>query len=199
MERLKALQSADGSVAQSFLYDQEAGSTHGYSNNQRAYALDGGVEQSFTYGEAGGALSGLDTTVWTGGAPRMGPPRPSPRPSAMTLMASVPPPRWTAGRFAPRSMTPLAYPPTIFYLGATFGVEIPVASANYNHTDWTLTQLAWTGATSTFTYDGDQARLKTMTHTNASGSPLAWTYQYDDANRLTQDGRTATATTPCAG
>ncbi|MBK8726818.1 MAG: RHS repeat protein [Holophagaceae bacterium] len=59
-------------------------------------------------------------------------------------------------------------------------VNQPLASAGYDPTSWSLNYLGFptAGASSTFSYDPDQLRLKTLSHAGPAAATKSWIYTY---------------------
>ncbi len=175
--------SADGSVDQEFRYD-DTSYGHGSSMGKLWYARDKGVETVSTFRANGGRLSNLMTNVWTGGALNTG-----------TLLSF--PQDFTYNGFGHRLSAASGQGVTEFQMEAAKelvqGVSWngqTVASAILDSTAWTLTQLTYAnGATSTFSYGPDQARVASMSHMLGSQTLAGWSYQYDPSTGwLTGDG-----------
>ncbi|WP_285577705.1 hypothetical protein [Geothrix limicola] len=63
-----------------------------------------------------------------------------------------------------------------------------LASLFYDPIHWGLTNITYANnAFSTYGYDSDQVRLKTMSHVIPSAFTKTWTYTYDSAGRMTND------------
>ncbi len=60
---------------------------------------------------------------------------------------------------------------------------------SYDQVAWQVLQIAYgNGVTSTFGYDVDQSRIKSMAHLSTSGSPSAqWVYTYDPVGNLVRE------------
>lgn len=189
--------SSDGSVVQSFAYDnnQPGGvrgtGSFGQANGRRVYAQDRGVEQWFYYRTAtpAGALDELDTNVWSGAAPQQG----TVQSFAQSFTYDGYGKRLTAttdGRRVRQFYDDAMGAP----LGANYingalngGGEQPVASAGYDAVFWGLLNVGMGSSLSTYTYDPDQVRLKTLTLQQGSSS-TNFIYTYDNASRLLGTG-----------
>jgi YD repeat-containing protein len=176
LDRLMAVTSIDGSVNQSFSYEQ--GGMLALANNKLTSVTSNDVTRTMMFNGTGG-LNGRLTD----------------------LIQSVDGNSW-AQKYAYNSDGSLAqrtYPDgKVQKIDYFFDKGLPkltsfsdanLAFFDYEPNSWGLSQIAYTnGAASFFSYDPDQARLKSMTHAIPGYSSQNWGYQYNDLNQLTTDG-----------
>jgi RHS repeat-associated protein len=173
--RVKAVTSSDGSVNQSFKFgEEEAG--HGLANGKLVRATAGSVVRVLDYTGLNGRLSALTRSVdginWTQGFIYDA--------TYGTLTSRTYPDGkvQTVGYDYTRGL-----PTATGFTGAT-----NLSTMGYDPIHWGLNQLSFgNGATSGFTYDADQTRLKTMSHAVPGAPGKAWTYTYDTRGNLAND------------
>ena len=184
--RPTAISSSDGSIDQSFQYDDASGA-HGAALNQMWYARDNGIERVRTYGEKGGALSRLDTNVWTGGAINTGVQQTFSQTYSLDGYGHRV--QSTAGQSTVGISYDLAKDLPIS-LSWNSGAVVSISA--WDAASWNPTQLSYgNGAVTNQAFDQDQARLISLKHfaSNSGGTPTAqWSYTYDSHGNLTADG-----------
>lgn len=156
-----------GSRIQELVYDEAAGLQ---ANGKLTTSIDG-VIQRFIYGELGGRISRLDTEA----------------------AGQVVPQYFSYNSYGQRTHHNVDGRQRIVGFDYERGVPNSVshwgsnlATAGFDGTSWALTVLSLpNGSTSVFGYDPDQSRLKILTHVWPTGRK-DWTYQFDEAGRLTQ-------------
>lgn len=177
MGRPLSITSDDGTVNQGFAYDTSPGGLGKISSSQ-----DGTTITAFSYGGLGGRLDQLQTTV---------------RGQVFTQTFNYDSYGQRSGGntgHAPWSQTyhpETGLPKELRYNGDLVA-ETPWGY--YDSTSWAIRSIRYgNGATSSFDYDGDQARLHQIVHSGGSGGPLAqWVYQYDQVGNLTREYDLAT-------
>ncbi|MFN8011209.1 MAG: hypothetical protein U0P81_07375 [Holophagaceae bacterium] len=184
MSRVKTVTAVDGSVSQSYAYDQGPNGL-----GKLASATDGAVTTTFSYTGLNGRLGELTTWV-----------PPSPGAAAQSFTQSF---AYNADGFRTSAMLPsgrsLSYPYSAAS-GRGTGVSEALLGAlatvtGFNEADLPTGITFARGLKSVFSYDGDQTRLAGMAHQAAGGALLrpasSWTYAYDPAGRMIGDGTDA--------
>lgn len=172
---------SDGSVAQSYTFDQGAN-----GKGKLASSSDGSITSRFTYTGLNGRLSGLETTVplSVGGANQ-------------TFSQTF---GYNTYGFRSSSALPGGRSLSYTYDEAR-GVGSGVGSGGgslasvtaFNAVDLPLGISFSNNVSTSFAYDADLTRLHSLAHSRLSnGAPVAsgsaWTYAYDGAGRMTGDG-----------
>jgi RHS repeat-associated protein len=177
--RVTAVVSDDGTVNQVFTYDE--GGSDALANGKLTSAGANGVVRVLGYAGPGG-LNGRLTTL-TRRVDGLTPFAQSLTYTSDGLLASRVYPdgrRQSLGYDAAEGL------PT----SSSFGGP-SLATLGYDPTTWNPAQISYAnGATSSFVYDADQTRLKSMTHgiPGATDFPRTWTFRYDESGRLSSDG-----------
>jgi RHS repeat-associated protein len=178
--RVSGITSADGTVTQSFVYgENEAG--HGSAKNKLVRATANGISRVMDYNGTRGRLSQLtrnvDTVIAVLGFGYD---------STYGLLTSR---TYPDGKVQKLDYDWVKGQPASSGFGVNPSLTDLVSGLSYEPAGWGVNQISWANAaTSSFTYDRDQARLKTMTH-NIPGQldNKKWTYTYDPAGRMTND------------
>jgi RHS repeat-associated protein len=183
MGRLLAITSDDGTVAQGMAYDTALN-----GQGRLASSTDRGVTTTYSYGGQGKRLDSLTTTVQVQGVPQ-----------AFTQTFSYDTYGNRTGSHTGHAGWTQSYHnatglPDQLRLGAASVASTPWAS--YDPTGWMLRRVDYgNGTRSTFDYDADQTRLAQVTHSPASGGPLAqWAYTYDTVGNLVRENDVLTGT-----
>jgi RHS repeat-associated protein len=179
--RVTTQASADGSVSQSLVYgEQELG--HGSANNKLVRATVGGISRNLDYFGLRGRLSQLTRSVdGLNFSQAFG------YESTYGLLVTR---LYPDGSIQKINYDWVKGMPTSSGFGGNPSLTDLVANLTYHPVSWSVTRLAYAnGAYSTFSYDPDQVRLKTMAHNNLPDPSVnkVWAYTYDAAGRLTGD------------
>jgi RHS repeat-associated protein len=174
--RLTSLVADDGTVNQTFTYDVEA-SGQGRPKGKLTQAMANGVVRSLLYtglnGRLGSVKRSLDGQTFTQGMD-------------YDAYGTLTYRSYTDGRTQTLSTNTSTGLPT----STAFGGAALVSALAYDPTSWNLTGLTYANTASTaYTYDGDQTRLRTLTH-NIPGqlANKVWTYSYTGSGLLSSDG-----------
>jgi YD repeat-containing protein len=171
----------DGSINQQFSFDGKdiisgtAQSRFGASNNKPTQSQDFGVLKDLEYNGLNGRLSKLATTV-----------------DGLTFSQYL---SYDSNYgFLSNRTYPGGNTQTILQNNAkglpngTLFNNVAMAGIGYD-TNWNLANISWSnGASSFFTYDNDQTRLKRVTHTLGSQTLRDWNYKYNPTGTLQTDG-----------
>lgn len=176
--RPKTVSSSDGSVSQSFFYDETG---YGASNGKLTRSVDGDTTQALAYNGLNGRLSAFTTSTGGQSFPQTFDYDTSGRRKLSTI----------AGRQVYLALEDAtSWVNSLTYTGSD-GVGRSVVSLGYDPTTWMPTSLSFgNGASTLLGYRPDQVGLASMSHyAIGGGSPQAqWSYLYDAAGNLKTDG-----------
>jgi len=177
--RIRSLVANDGSVSQSFLYDQDE-ADHGISNGKLIKATQGAVVRSLVYSGVNGRLSNINRTI-----------------DGQTFSQALIYDNY--GQLISRTYPDgknqaIEYSNTTGLPSTTNFNGAGMANFGYDPVSWNLTTLAYlgaaNGASSSFTYRKDQVGLASLAHDipGKFPTPKIWKYGYDDLGHLGSDG-----------
>ena len=179
LDRVTSLVSLDGTVNRTFRYDE--GGAAALANGKLSASTASGITKMFGYNGPGGLNGRLTSITYA-----LEPGSPLALSLAYDSQGNVSARTYPDGRVQSLDHDQaMALPTAIRFGGAA------IATLGYDAQSWNLTRISYaSGASSSWTYDKDQARLKTLTHRipgTAEGS-TAWTYGYNEAGRLSTTG-----------